>query len=121
MPSDSDKEWLSKLKAGDEVFVDPDFGDMRLERVSRTTATQIHVGNSVYRRKDGFVVGHSLRSTGMIGNPDADRKRRVAEEAMRKSLREKLYVLSTGNLTITTVRKLLAVLAEAEQENKEGK
>lgn len=52
-------EWLDNLKAGDEVALFSGFIQRvpQIKCVERVTATQIIVGSSRFRRKDGYAPG----------------------------------------------------------------
>lgn len=61
------ESWLDNLSVGDSVVIYNGWYGASIKAVSKVTATQIVVGNTRYRRKDGYVVGggtwsrHSLR------------------------------------------------------------
>lgn len=55
----SSNEWLAGLKPGDLVVRAAGYGSyaLALERVSKTTPTQVMVGAEKFRRADGMLVG----------------------------------------------------------------
>jgi hypothetical protein len=86
MWNDAPDEWLAGLKAGDQVVVDHGgswHSTRKLYAVEKTTATQIVIGATRYRRKDGCEVGDHYR--GRIIKPTAE-----VLEAMQQEKRESL-------------------------------
>ncbi len=55
----SDRSFLERLGVGDLVIVESRSGQY-VEKVTHATATQIHVGKSKYRRKDGREIGADM-------------------------------------------------------------
>lgn len=66
-----DHEWLSSIKEGDTVAVGGSFYGYGLAVVDRVTPTQLVIGASRYRRKDGYRRGDSSWDTAHIERPDA--------------------------------------------------
>lgn len=124
MTSEERVAWLDSLKVGDEVAVELRDG------------TPIYGGYHAYltnvvRRECGFIwaserglpfpTDTGLRKSDCTGSKCiyslSPVTQEVAEYVIRHDL--KLRMREVENLPIATVRKLLAVLAEAEQEGKE--
>lgn len=102
-----DKEWLQRLKEGDEVFVSQRFGPHTPARVARTTKTQIiierknlmgTVTEDRYRRVDGwYITSDRWASTYLIPPTDELRlKFKICHlRAKANNLREKMVLPNT--------------------------
>lgn len=55
--SDFDYDWLNELKTGDKVIVKTGYYGSDLKKVEKITPTQIVVGGSRFRKKDGYLMG----------------------------------------------------------------
>lgn len=105
---------LADLVAGDEVGM---FRDLRglpsIEKVSRTTATQIIIGDERYMRSRGYLIGnHSYRCRIEPANDDVRQriaKSREAEILRRRivSATEKLYRFRVDASNIARVEAFL--------------
>ena len=102
----SDHAWLATLKAGDEVAFNHAWGAPTISKVTSVTATQIRIGASKYRRKDGYAVGGDKWSRTSLMEPTAE-VRALIEEA---SLRRRLADFKLKDLPLEKVRAILAVL-----------
>lgn len=103
-----EREWLDGLKVGDQVVINWSFSHS-LQTVTHCTPTEIHVGGTKYRRKSGFVVGHSR---GSISMPTPE----IVESIEKESLVGRVanmrwdYVRS---LSVDQLRRIAAILDEA--------
>lgn len=121
MTSEEMRAWLDGLKVGDEVAIRSGRDNVRIAKVTHLTPTQVVINCYRFRRDDGRKLG---KSTGWYGRDEIvpiDAK--VCERIARDNFRAEFSYYSelSAKLPIATVRKLLAVLAEAEQEGKENK
>lgn len=66
------REDFKSLKAGDKVIIKSTFYDDRVETIDRITNTQIVIGNSKFKRTNGWQVGDSIWSKTrlLIGTPE---------------------------------------------------
>lgn len=123
MTSEERKAWLDGLKVGAEVAVQSRYSLVAL-KVTRLTPTQFIVGKaSRFRRKDGWACGDYGNDSHLIPLDDQLREK-ICDARDRNAFYMSLdwWRKQTRNLPIATVRKLLAVLAEAEgEEGKENK
>lgn len=120
MTSEERRAWLSQLKVGDEVAVDYGFGNVRIESITRVTATQITAEGDKYRRSDGRKMGPREKWSGRNEIRPIDSSVKDILDRERFSCKFYEYRKLADKLPIATVRKLLAVLAEAEGEGKES-
>lgn len=94
---------LNAVQAGDELLCHSGYGSQQvLARVDRVTPTQIVIGNSRYRRADGYRVGDTGYGRGRVTIPtDADRERLarlVAVRAIRETTTDSTKHLSAARL-----------------------
>jgi hypothetical protein len=81
------REWLATLKAGDEVHVSESMTkDDSIRKVDRTTKTQIVIGNSKFRRSNGFPVGSDTWIRRHIEKPTAESRKRIKRARMVRLL-----------------------------------
>lgn len=115
------KAWLEGLKEGDRVAVSSGYGyrDYSIYKIDRLTKTQIVIRNNKYWRKDGRFVGSSSSYRTVELQPVTAK---VVEAVDRGKFASVFYEYNklAESLPISTVRKLLAVLDEGEQQGKEG-
>lgn len=81
-----DKSWLDKLSVGDRVIVYNGGDGASIKAVSKVTPTQIVVGNTRYRRKDGHVVGGDTWSRHSLSEATPERVATVRRRVIAKSL-----------------------------------
>jgi hypothetical protein len=81
-------EWLDSLNVGDQVVVERGYvyASLKLERVTHTTATQIHVGPYKFRRADGRRMGEQAYDRVAISQPTPDRLRKIRRDAAVEAL-----------------------------------
>ena len=75
-------EWLENLKVGDKVIVD-NWGQS-IGTVERVTATLVIVGSCRYRKRDGYQLGGSSYSRGLIREPTPERLAAVRHAVLAK-------------------------------------
>lgn len=115
MMSDERRAWLAQLKVGDEVGITGysyHYGD-QIDVVERLTPSQFVLSgtNRRFRRSDGRLIGQT--------SPYSFPKIVPINDGIRETVdRRKFEATIRKTLPIATVRKLLAVLAEAEQDGK---
>lgn len=117
MTSEERRAWLAALSVGDEVaVVGFSFHDQDLIcKIERLTPTQFVLDETGirFRREDGRGIGQfSPYSFPRLHPVDDDIRETVDRRAFR--------TLINQPLPIATVRKLLAVLAEAEKQGEEN-
>lgn len=79
--------WLASLKTGDQVAIEQRTNNPRLATVTHSTATQIVIGSTKYRRKDGFLMGHvSGFSRPHLEQPTEERINKVEHTELRRWL-----------------------------------
>jgi hypothetical protein len=83
----STQEWLSSLKAGDEVAVSGTYGDYFIATVKYTTATRIDVGPSRYRRNDGRRIGDDRWGRNRLVEVTDELRQQIRREQVIGSLR----------------------------------
>lgn len=122
MTSDERKAWLAQLKVGDEVVIQGYYG-RALRKVVKITPTQFVVGNSRFRRSNGLECGDKGYGRHHLVAPTDELREEMIESLDRNTLSVSLdwWRTKVRDAPIATVRKLLAVLAEAEQEQQQGK
>ena len=66
------REDFKSLKAGDKVIINSSFYDDRVETIDRITNTQIVIGNSKFKRTNGWQIGDNIWSKTRlsIGTPE---------------------------------------------------
>jgi hypothetical protein len=101
-----DYEWLGALKAGDPVIESHGFEGQRVSRVDRATTSQIIVGHSRYRRKDGHTVGGNGWNRNRIEKPTPEKVVAIK----KKSLANKLRGVDWFNLPMATLEGIDALL-----------
>ncbi len=118
------KAWLDGLMAEEVVAIKSGGYDRtyRLSAIDKVTATQIVVGKYRYRKSDGRAMGgnYSPYSGREEIVPVTDEVREKLDRAQFASAFYDYRKLSQ-ELPITTVRRILAVLKEANEEGKESK
>jgi hypothetical protein len=72
-------EWLDSLTVGDQVVIERGhvYTSLKLERVTHTTATQVHVGPYKFRRADGRRMGSQFYDRIAISQPTQERLRKI--------------------------------------------
>lgn len=118
MTSEERRAWLSGLKMGSPVaIVNNRFGPPVITQVTRITKTQISVKHrpTKFRKCDGSAIGDNGSYNWPEIAPVTDEVQCLLDRYRLNGLLLKANSLS-DNLPIATVRKLLAVLAEAEGE-----
>lgn len=120
MTSEERTAWLAGLKVGDEV-ADWCIGTPEkiadIETVTKITPKQIHVGYCGKNwKRSGIDVQYPNRMLIPVDHQMIERRDRLKLSRDLSEMSHQAY-----DLPITTVRKLLAVLAEAEQEKEDGK
>jgi hypothetical protein len=106
--------WLDGLKAGDEVAV-CHTGSFQawydFRRVEKRTPTQITVGATRYRVKDGRECGDCYRSHLEEATPEL--KQQEAEKKKQQHLAVKLEAVRWRNLPLSTLQAVDAVMEQS--------
>lgn len=114
-------EWLSNLKAGDEVAIRCGFGDDRysFRMVDRATKTQIIVGTQKFSRNRGRLIGSERWNYTYLEQPTPEIRERIDIEKRRSRASSiirsaKLDYCST--ITEMPIEKLEAIAAVIARE-----
>ena len=111
------KDWLDKLHAGDVVIVDT-LGGPRIDKVSRTTATQIVVKNTKYRKIDGEAVGRGDWSINAIREPTEDWLKAARHNFLKTYVDSKARTFSNA-ATIYQLEQVVRLMKDAIEARKE--
>lgn len=107
--------WLNELTAGDEVIVVSAYANTEtIERVTRTTNTQIIVGNRRFRKKDGRLVGQTGYRATRLREPTPDSLRAVRDELQRRRLVLRLSQVNWNQIDTDTLAAVAALLPGSE-------
>ena len=98
--------WLAALKAGDTVAIPYGFCDHQLAKVTHTTTTQVHIGSTKYRRKDGRVIGGDCWSRNYIAEPTDE----IIADIKERGLRRELADINWKNQTADTLEAVLKLI-----------
>jgi hypothetical protein len=98
--------WLDSLKVGDEVIVPYGWNESRCERITKSTATQIHIGTTKYSRRSGRQIGTDTYSRAFIRQATPEMIAKVKEQIMRS----KIQNIKFEKLPIDIIRQVLALL-----------
>lgn len=123
MTSEEQRAWLAGLSLGSPVaIVNNRFGPPVVTQVTRVTATQIAVKHrpTKFRRHDGSAIGDNGSYNWPKLSPVTDEVKCILDRHRLQDFLQKACVMNP-TFPIATVRKLLAVLAEAEQQGEESK
>jgi hypothetical protein len=104
-------DWLSQLKAGDEVVVSGGFR-RRLEKIARVTETQIVICEGTvatrYNRKNGYRVGERGYDTPRLSEPTAV----VRDEIVRASLVHHITRANFDSVSTQALRRAYELLCK---------
>jgi hypothetical protein len=113
MEGEMSENWLEKIQAGNEVVLRlSGFSRDRyvMEKVTRTTATQVVVGNRGWRKSDGKEIGGSTWHYNSIrpGTPETREQVTRTDALDRLGKQQSWKTLTTDQLT-----RIVAILDEA--------
>lgn len=94
---------LDNIKAGDRVIVHS-YGYLRVATVDRVTPTQIIVGHSKYRRKNGNAVGGGIWGADFISRAEGENLK-VAERETKAYEAAALKALCAAHKTLKAISK----------------
>lgn len=110
---ESNNDWLSELKEGDDVIVVSSSGGIRkkVATVTRTTKTQIIVGNSRYRKNNGYIIGSSCWCREYLMKPTPELIETLnAEEIKIRYVNFLKNVVDWGILDIEKLKKIYQII-----------
>lgn len=114
----ANNDWLKDLKAGDTVIVSPgaSYNPDYLDKVIKTTATQIHCGNCKFRKSDGRQMGGRVFHTAWLEEPTpaAVEAIHLREEVGR--LARKFADLNWRKLPLAALEQIERIVAENTKE-----
>ncbi len=105
----TDNEWLSNLKAGDDVCIDIKRrvgGVTSIRKVDRLTKTQIIVGHTKFRRSDGRQIGVGGWTTTLMAEPTQERRDEVEKAILSRMLKG----LTWDEYPLKLLRKVKSVI-----------
>lgn len=100
---------LENVKVGDVVVIHKSH-HRGVGKVTKVTATQIHVGNCRYRKKDGNVVGFGPWDLHWITIPEEREIEQIRQIEFRGRVVEKLRSISINSVSYTQAVKIKEVL-----------
>jgi hypothetical protein len=103
-------EWTDALKAGDRVIVASGYYGESLATVDRVTATQVVVGNSKYRKCNGYLVGGDSWSRHRIDEATPERVAKIR----RATLAAKLAGTKWHELSLAELEKVVNLVKECK-------
>jgi predicted nucleotidyltransferase len=111
---------LQNIKPGDDVaYVAGGCGSgVYIRKVERVTKTQIIIGDSRYRREDGFPVGHTIWDAAHICELTPEMEKRVKETADREKktrLVAEIHKALRG-LTLDQLERINAIVDEGGEK-----
>lgn len=120
----NDKQWLSELKAGDDVYRTryvTGQGPVRsLAKVKRATKTQVVVGNDQYEQRfriaDGYEVGSGWNKES-LEQATPELMREVAEKNKRRKIVNFLESVKWDCLTTDELETINAIVKSRKQES----
>lgn len=104
------KESLENVKVGDVVIVHAGLYRMAVNKISKVTATMIHVGNERYRKEDGRLVGAGPWDLRFISLPKEGEIEELKRQKFIKDVVSILSKLTARNVTYEQAVKIKEVL-----------
>jgi len=103
-----DNNWLQNLKPGDSVIVSPGatYTPDYVAMVTRTTATQIHIGNVKFRRTNGREVGGDRWHSADLREPTPDALAAVRLREHKARLLSKFRETRWGRLPLSVLEEI---------------
>jgi len=109
-------EFLQRLREGDYVVLNW-AGTERLERVERTTKTQVCVAGMRFRKADGRRTPHIKHDMCFIAESTPVKEAKLKARQERAALLYKIEQYNYSQLTLAQLRRLANMLEEMEVEN----
>ena len=110
------REDFKSLKAGDKVIINSSFYDDRVETIDRITNTQIVIGNSKFKRTNGWKIGDNIwnKTYLSIGTPEkiAEIEHKQRMNAIRSYITKHL-----SELNDTQLEAIYCVIKDNENKN----
>lgn len=104
--------WLEDLKVGDEVVVSGSFLSYEISRVTHTTATQIHIGGTKYRRDTGVQMGSvSSWNRSSLCEPTQELRDKIEHKKRASSM----GIVTWQKLSLDQLRRIAAIVGEGEE------
>lgn len=104
------KESLENVKVGDVVIVHAGAYRIIVGKISKVTATMIHVGNERYRKKDGRLVGAGTWDMRWISLPKEGEIEELKRQKFIEDVVSRLNKLKAQDITYEQAVKIKEVL-----------
>lgn len=85
---------ISDLQVGDEVLVHSTHRIEHIDKITKTTDTQLCINDIKFRKDDGKQVGLSKRDVGYITIPTEEDRKRVKREKLERNLKAMILFIS---------------------------
>lgn len=105
-----ERQWLAGLEVGDEVVVNWSMSH-GLGKVTHCTATQIHVGASKFRRKDGYGCGPHR---GSISMPTQEIRDDIEKDKLVNRV-ARMEWSTVKKMSLEKLRRIAAILDDPDQ------